>query len=57
MRSNGIPYKQYDVEKDRKARAMMKTLGGTGAVPFAIINGETVRGYSERTYKKVLGLN
>ena len=56
MRSNGIPYKNYDIEKDRKARARMKKLGGTGAVPFAIINGKTVRGYSEGTYKRLLGL-
>lgn len=56
LNANGIPFKAYDIEKDRKAAAKMKALGGSGGVPFAIINGKKVAGFSARTYKRVLGL-
>ena len=56
LRSNNIKFKQYDIEKDPKANAKMRALGGTGGVPFAIINGIKVRGFSKETYKKLLGL-
>lgn len=34
----------------------MKALGGTGGVPFAVINGKKVLGFSAKRYKTVLGL-
>jgi hypothetical protein len=34
----------------------MKALGGRGGVPFAIINDQKIYGFSEDTYKRVLGL-
>lgn len=56
LRSHGIDFKQYDVEKDPKAAARMQALGGRGGVPFAIINGKRLYGFSEQSYKKALGL-
>jgi hypothetical protein len=35
---------------------MMKSLGGTGGVPFAIINGKKVYGFSTKSYKQAFGL-
>jgi len=56
LRSNRINFRQYDVEKDRKAAARMRELGGTGGVPFAIINGKKIGGFSLQAYKQALGL-
>ena len=56
LQSNRIKFKQYDIEKDSKAAAMMKALGGTGGVPSAIINGKQVYGFSTKKYKQALGL-
>jgi glutaredoxin len=56
LRSNRINFRQYDVERDRKAAARMRELGGTGGVPFAIINGKKIGGFSLQAYKQALGL-
>jgi len=56
LRSNRINFRQYDVEKDRKAAARMRKLGGTGGVPFAIINGKKIGGFSLQAYKQALGM-
>ena len=56
LRANSINFKQYDIEKDKKAAAMMYKLGGTGSIPFAVINGQKVFGFSPDKYKQVLGL-
>ena len=56
LQSNGIKFRQYDIEKDPGAAAKMKASGGTGGVPFAIINGKRVYGFSEKLYKNALGL-
>lgn len=56
LRAHRIEFTQYDIEKDPAAAAMMAAFGGTGGVPFAIINGKVVRGFSSETYKKVLGI-
>ena len=56
LRSNRINFRQYDIEKDRKAAARMRELGGTGGVPFAIINGKKIGGFSSKAYKQALGL-
>ena len=57
LRSNRIDYTQYDIEKDPKAAAKMKALGGKGGVPFAIINEKKIYGFSAESYKQALGLN
>ena len=56
LKSNRIKYNKYDVGKDPKAAARMKALGGPGGVPFAIINGKKVIGFSKKRYKHELGL-
>lgn len=56
LRSNNIPYKEYDIEKDRAAARRMKALGSKGSVPFALINGRTVSGFSVESYRYALGL-
>lgn len=56
LRSHSIEFQQYDVEKDPNAAARMYALGGTGPVPFAVINGKQILGFSEYEYKRALGL-
>ncbi len=56
LKSNGIRFKQYDLEKDGKAAEKMMALGGSGGVPYAVIKGRPVTGFSEDIYKKALGL-
>lgn len=38
---------QYDIEKDKRRGAEMKSLGGVG-VPFIIIGGRHIKGYTEQ---------
>ncbi len=57
LNSNHIEFQQFDIEKERGAAAMMYSFGGTGGVPFALIKGQKVYGYSAETYKKALGLH
>ena len=54
LRSQGISYKEYDVEKNRNAAMRMQKLGGGGGVPFAVINGDTISGFSPSSYKAAL---
>jgi glutaredoxin len=56
LRTNNIPFNQYDIEKDPRAAKRMKALGGRGGVPFAIINEHKLYGFSENSYKRVLGI-
>jgi glutaredoxin len=56
LRSNRIEFQQYDIEKDRQAAERMRSLGGRGGVPFAVINGNMMYGFSAESYKKALGL-
>jgi glutaredoxin len=51
--SKGIPYTEYDVEKDSAAAARRNGMGGRG-VPFAIVNGERISGYSPVAYEAAL---
>jgi len=46
----------YDLEKDRKAAAPKGELSGRSGVPFAIINGKKMYGFSEEAYAKALGI-
>ena len=56
LRANHIPYVAYDIEKDREAAERKKGLSGRKGVPFAIINGKKIYGFSEEIYSKALGL-
>jgi len=55
LRANNIEFTEYDIDKDRAAAVRLRSLGGRG-VPFAIINGQVIRGYSAEVYKRALGL-
>ena len=56
MKANNIPYVAYDVEKDREAAARMQQLSGRSGIPFAVINGKKIFGYSEEAYAGALGI-
>ena len=55
FRSKGIPFAEYDIEKDPAAARRMSSLTSSGGVPFAIINGRPVQGFSEAAYMQALG--
>lgn len=54
LRSKGIGFTEYDVERDKEAAARKRQLDGRGGVPFAVINGRFVRGFSASAYDKAL---
>ncbi len=54
FRSRGIDFIEYDIEKDKEAAARKRELDGGGGVPFAIINGHYVRGFSASAYERAL---
>lgn len=56
FRSRGIPFDDYDVERDKDARARMDRLGGGSGVPATVIGGKVFRGYSQALYEKALGI-
>jgi glutaredoxin len=54
FRSRGIDFTEYDVERDKEAAARKRQLDGRGGVPFAVINGRFVRGFSASAYDRAL---
>ena len=55
FRSRGIPFKEYDIEKDKAAARRKKQLDKKGSgVPFAMINGKPIHGFSEAAYENAL---
>ncbi len=56
FRSAGIPFQDYDVEKDKDARARMDRLGGGSGVPAIVIGGQVIRGFSQQWCEKALGI-
>ena len=54
FRSRGIDFIEYDIEKDKEAAIRKKELDAKGGVPFAIINGRSIHGYSESAYERAL---
>jgi glutaredoxin len=52
--SRGIAFKEYDIEKDTVAAARKNRLDGRRGVPFAIINGYGIHGFSEAAYARAL---
>jgi glutaredoxin-like YruB-family protein len=53
MKSKGIPYAAYDIEKDSAAKQRHKELGGRG-VPLIIIGSHKMSGYSQQTLEYYL---
>ncbi len=54
FRSRNISFTEYDIEKDRAAAGRKKQLDSKGGVPFAIINGQQIHGYSPDAYERAL---
>ncbi len=55
FRSRGIDFTEYAIEKDKEAAGRKRELDGKGGVPFAIINGHQIRGFSASAYERALG--
>ena len=56
LTANNIPFTEYDIDKDKVAAKRKKKLSGGSGVPFALINGKSIYGFSKTTYAKALGL-
>jgi glutaredoxin-like YruB-family protein len=54
FRSRGIKFKTHDIEKDKDAARRMMALTRRRAVPFVVINGQPIQGYSEQAYEQAL---
>ena len=54
FRSRGIEFTVYDIEKDRDAARRMMAFTTRKAVPFVVINGHGIQGYSEQAYELAL---
>ena len=54
---SGISYISYDIERDKAAAKRKQQLDSRKGVPLAVINDQTIYGYSERLYRTALDLN
>ena len=54
FRSKGIAFTEYNIEKDKAAQQRMQSLTKSRAVPFAVINGQQIQGYSTSAYERAL---
>jgi glutaredoxin len=54
FRSRGIDFVTYDIEKDEQAARRMRSLTSRRAVPFVVINGQGIQGYSVAAYERAL---
>jgi len=54
LTKKGIPYVEYDIEKDRAARERKQKLSPGSGVPVAVINGRVINGFSPGSYESVL---
>lgn len=54
FRKRGIEFTVYDIEKDRDAARRMMAMTTQKAVPFVVINGHGIQGYSEQAYELAL---
>ena len=54
FRSRGIPFTEYDIEKDKSAARRKKRLTRETGVPFAIINGKAIQGFKKTAYERAL---
>ena len=53
LTDHGVAFQEFDIDKDPQAKQRYASLGGHG-VPLAVINGQTVSGFSESTYNQLL---
>lgn len=54
FRARGIKFTTYDIDKDPRAARRMMTMTNRRAVPFVVINGKPIQGYSEQAYTLAL---
>jgi glutaredoxin len=54
LRSRGVDFIEYDIEKDKEAAVRKRQLDNRGGVPFAIINGRSISGFSASAYERAL---
>ena len=54
FRSRGIDFATYDIEKDPQAARRMRSFTKRRAVPFVVINGQGISGYSVAAYEQAL---
>jgi len=55
FRARGIAVTVYDIERDTRAAQRKVQLDPQRGVPFALVDGTPVHGYSESRYKAALG--
>lgn len=55
FRKRGIEVTIYDVESDRQAAQRKAQLDSQRGVPFAVIDGTPIHGFSESLYRQALG--
>jgi glutaredoxin len=54
LASQGVEVNVYDIEKDAAAAKRKKELDSGRGVPFAVINGVKISGWSQRAYEDAL---
>ncbi len=54
FRSRGIPFREYDIEKDPAAARRKQQLDSRSGVPLAVINGKKILGFSPAGYDRAL---
>lgn len=50
----GVPFTEYDIEVDAEAAVRKQNLDGGPGVPFALVNGQGIRGFSPQAYEHAL---
>lgn len=50
----GIDYQVYDIERDPAAASRKQQLDSGRGVPFAVINGKKISGWSQQAYQAAL---
>ncbi len=56
LRANGIPFTEYDIERDEAAARRLRLLNPRGGVPTAVIGSEKIIGFSREAYEWALGM-
>ena len=54
FRSRGIPFTEYDIEKDMAAARRKDELSPKKGVPFAVVNGRKIYGFSPKASESAL---
>ena len=54
LESRGVQFDAYDIEKDADAANPKNQMDTKGGVPFALIYGQKISGFSEEAYQKAL---